>query len=162
MSWLSKYKKLENDSPAVARLDRMAAACREVTGDTLSPEARDGILNAVRNAAPRHDSLPVLFTPTRRLLLTGALPLLLAGVLLLTLNDGMQPPAVGVGGAPTVRMSKEGDQVLLHIANGGRPHYVSRSTQADRFEPSSAVRVSDGVYAERLSDRAGLVFYRID
>ncbi len=80
---------------------------------------------------------------------------------MLGLNDGMPRPELDES-SPTVRVSKQGDQVLFHVANGGRPHYVSRSLQPDRFEPSSAVRVSDGVYTERLSDRAGLVFYRID
>ena len=161
MSWLAGFKKLEHGSAAATRLDRMVHACREAADDRLSAEARDGILQSVRNTAPRPDPLRALFTPTRRLVLTGALPLLLAVVLLLTLDDGIQRPAVGEG-VPTVRVSKQGDEVLLHIANGGRPHYVSRSTQPDRFERSSTVRVSDGVYTERLKDRADLVFYRID
>ena len=161
MSWLAGFKNLEHGSAAATRLDRMAHACREVADDSLSAEARDGILQAVRNTAPRPAPLRALFTPTRRLLLTGALPLLLAVVLLLTLDDGMQRPVVGQGG-PTVRVSKQGDEVLLHIANGGRPHYVSRSTQPHSFDLSSKIRVSDGVYSERLRDRADLVFYRID
>jgi hypothetical protein len=52
--------------------------------------------------------------------------------------------------------------VLFHVANGGRPHFVSRSLQPDRFEPSSRVRVEGGAYSESLQDRADLVFYRID
>ncbi len=161
MRWFKKLKNLENGTPASTRLDRMVRACREVADDTLSVEAREGVLRAVLNTAPRHEALPALFTPTRRLVLTGALPLLLAGVLLLALDDGIQSPAVGEG-VPTVTVSKQGDQVLLQIANGGRPHYVSRSTQPDRFDPSSTVRVHDGAYAERLADQADLVFYRID
>ena len=161
MSWLAGLKNLENGSPAAMRLDRMVRACRKAAADRLSAEARDGILHAARKTAPRHAPLRALFTPTRRLVPTGALPLLLAAVLLLTLDDGIQRPAVGEG-VPTVTVSKQGDEVLLHIANGGRPHYVSRSTQPDRFEPSSVVRVSDGVYTERLRDREDLVFYRID
>ena len=161
MSWLAGFRNVENGSAAAGRLDRMVHACREVADESLSAEARDGILHAVRNAPSRHDPLRALFTPTRRWALTGVLPLLVGVVLLLTLDDGIQRPAVGEG-VPTVRVSKQGDDVLLHIANGGRPHYVSRSTQPDRFERSSTVRVSDGVYTERLRDRADLVFYRID
>ena len=52
MRWFKKLKNLENGTPASTRLDRMVRACREVADDTLSVEAREGVLRAVLNTAP--------------------------------------------------------------------------------------------------------------
>ena len=134
---------------------------RMTTANDPSGPARDRILNAATRSGEAHGSLPALFTPTRRLLLGAALPLLLAMGLLLTLDRGLAPPA-GIETGPRVTVFKQGNHVRFHVTNGGKAHHVSRSTQPDRFEAASMVELTDGEYIERLSDRADLVFYRID
>ncbi len=155
------FKNSKNRANGSDRLGQMLAAGRNARSQALSAEARDEILNAVRAQAPAGEPLPALFTPVRRLILTGALPVLLAALLLVGIDHEVRTPVTEEGGL-RVTVSKRGDELLFTIANGGRPHVVSRSTQPDRFEPSSAVPVADGAYSESLADQADLVFYRID
>ena len=137
------------------------ATRRSAGGSTLSAPARARILDAARNGADQPLELfPSLFTAPRRLIAAGALPLILAAGLLVLLNQ-RSPVAPEMGGFD-VQVSKVDGQVFFRIANGSREHTVYRSTVPDRFEPSSAVAVTDGSFTDALDDQADLVFYRID
>jgi hypothetical protein len=68
----------------------------------------------------------------------------------------------GTGRPAVVQVAKVGDRVEFTIANGGRSHYVYRSSAPDRFDHKKGVRVTGGAYAERLDDGPSIVFYRID
>jgi hypothetical protein len=59
-------------------------------------------------------------------------------------------------------VSKDGDRILFQIQNGGREHFVSRSTDPGRFDPGSRVPVSSGAYTDRLDCEEPLVYYRIE
>ena len=158
MPLLKNYKSEERSGDRIAE---MARACRS-TSLALSDEARDRILGEAVRHAPVEEPLPSLFTPGRRLLVAGALPVLLAGALLMGIDGEVRDPASSGEQPPVVSAEKHGDQVTFSISNGGRQHTVYRSTDPGRFEASSGVDVTDGTYVDRISDDADLVFYRID
>ena len=158
MRLLKNYK---NEGPGGERIAEMARACRAAS-PSLSEGARERILATARRHAPLEEPLPSLFTPGSRLLVAGALPVLLAGALLIGV-DGNVPSPVPTGEAPpVVTVVKQGEQVTFSISNGGREHPVYRSTDPGRFDTSSGVAVTDGAYIDRIDDDADLVFYRID
>jgi hypothetical protein len=128
---------------------------------TLSTDTRARILDAAQcQSEPAREMFPALFTAPRRLVAAGILPLVLAMGLLVMLNQGR--PVAPDSPSTTVHAVKQGDQVHFNIANGSRSHFVYRSTVPDRFEASSAVRVTDGAFVDAVDDQADLVFYRID
>jgi hypothetical protein len=98
----------------------------------------------------------------RRLLVAGALPLVLAGVLLIGIDGGVESPLSPGEGETRVAVFKQGDRVFFNIENGERRHVVYRSTDPVHFERVSGVSVTDGAYHDGLQDQADLVFYRID
>ena len=157
------YKNRKNGSDAAENLEAMIAAAREGgRSEGLSADCRERILNRALRGAASEGPLPGLFTPTRRLVVAGALPVVLAFALLVGFEQGVQPPRPPAEGAPQVAVFKRGDRVFFDIRNGDRQHYVCRSTQADRFDSSCGVPVTDGAYEDGLQDQASLVFYRID
>jgi hypothetical protein len=138
----------------------------------LSAESRARIVAEVVQGGPTLRPWPALFAPVGRLLVAGALPLLLAGTLMLALWNPMDVSMTGSSVAPidlaaaerptVVHVAKVGDRVEFQIRNGKRNHFVSRSSDPDRFDRADRVQVTDGAYADRLSGDASLVFYRID
>ena len=143
-------------------LRRAVRATRRTAGETvLSAPARDRILDAARIQAEQPMELfPSLFTAPRRLLVVGALPLILAMGLLVLLNqDTTVAPDLG---DPSLQVSKQNGQVFFRIANGSRDHVVYRSTVPDSFDGAAGVTVKDGSFSDPIDDHANLVFYRID
>jgi hypothetical protein len=65
-------------------------------------------------------------------------------------------------GTSRVAASKDGQNVVFLIDNGGRSHYVRKSSVPNDFGPSLTVRVKDGTYADPISGGQGIVFYRFD
>jgi len=145
---------------AGSRLERMIEAARATPETGLSGESRGRILREALHDGEADEALPALFTPTRRLLVAGALPVLLAVGLLVGIFPGKHQTTASH--PASIAVSKQGDQVLFTIRNGDRAHRVVRSSQPDRFDGSEGVAVTDGSYAEGLSDGSDLVFYRID
>jgi hypothetical protein len=157
------FKNYKKDSAGQQRLDAAIVACRAVaSAERLSGEARDRILGETLRGGAREELLPAVFTPTRRLLIAGALPLVLAVVLLVGIDGGVQPPPPAGEDVPRVAVVKQGDRVFFNIENGKRHHVVYRSTDPLHFERASGVPVTDGAYQDGLRDQADLVFYRID
>jgi hypothetical protein len=149
------------------RLGRAIHLARATEGGRLSAAAREAVLDAAIHGQDdrRFESLPALFTPTRKLAAAWALPLALAGTLFLGLPRTSGPGGGREGASPvptTVHVSKDGDRVLFTIANGDRNHRVYRSTTPDRFDPGVAMRVTGGEFVDRLDDRHAVVFYRIE
>jgi hypothetical protein len=160
---LSGLKNYKNDGTAGSALDRSIRACREAGSDErMSEEARDRVLNATLHNEAGGENLPALFTPTRRLWVAAAAPVLLTMALLVGFESGVDVPPASAQDEPQVAVVKQGDRVRFQIENGSRRHVVYRSTVPDRFEESSAVSVTDGAYEDGLQDQADLVFYRID
>jgi len=162
-------KKYPNDELAQALEQARQRRGRE---PRLSEEARARIVAEVVRVGPALRPWPALFAPTGRLLVAGALPLVLAGTLMLALWNPVDLSMTGSPAAPVeiagiarptvVEVAKVGDRVEFQILNGNRNHFVSRSDSPDRFDRTARVRVTDGAYADRLSGDTALVFYRID
>jgi hypothetical protein len=163
MKWLSQSTDRGREDEVRSRLERMVHAGRSAAEEGLSEEARTRVLSVALRDTGTDEPLPALFTPTRRLVVAGALPVLLAVALLVGIvPESRQPQLAGPTGSATIQVSKQGDEVLFNIANGHRAHRVARSTDPNRFEASDEVSVTNGAYSEHLSDTADLVFYRID
>lgn len=142
------------------RIDRLVQAARQGTAEQLSGAARARILE--ESLKPGFaEPLPSLFTPARRLVAAGALPVALAGALLLTLDRGVERPPDALE-RTRVAVSKEGESVLFAIQNGGRAHTVHRSSDPRGTAGGRRVEVTGGAYVESLQDQASLVFYRIE
>jgi hypothetical protein len=144
-------------------LDRLLAEARR-EGPGLSAAARGRILAESTRELPGKAFWPPLFAPTSRVLAAGALPLALAvGLMALVDRGGVQAPPTILGHkSPTVEVAKVGDRVEFKVSNGGRPHWVSRSTSPDEFDPDLRVRMREGAFADNLEDGTTLVFYRIE
>jgi hypothetical protein len=156
---LRNYK---NGDPERTELDRAVRAFREAGFDErVSEDARRRILNATLRGEAGEENLPALFTPTRRLWLAAAAPVLLTMALLVGFEKEIDVPPSSAEGEPRVAVFKQGDRVRFHIENGAQ-HVVYRSTSPDRFDEGSGVAVTDGSYEDGLRDQADLVFYRID
>jgi len=163
MAWLDDLRNYKKRRPDGKRLGAAIRACREATSEErLSAEARDAILSESLRARTTEEPLAAVFTPTRRLLVAGALPIALAVVLLVGIDGAVQTPPPALESAPRVAVVKQGDRVFFNIENGERPHVVYRSTDPANFERATGVAVTDGAYHEGLRDQADLVFYRID
>lgn len=156
------FSKKSGRSAGQETLRRAVRATRRTAADAvLSVSARDRILDAARNQADQPVELfPSLFTAPRRLLVAGALPLVLAMGLLVLLNH--DTPVAPELADPSVQFSKQDGQMFIRIANGSREHVVYRSTVPDRFERSAGVAVTNGSFIDAIDDKADLVFYRID
>jgi hypothetical protein len=163
MAWLSGLKNYKKGGPGETHVDAAIGACRAGrSDDRLSNQVHDRILSEALRGGPTEEPFPAVFTPTRRLLIAGTLPLILAVVLLVGIDGAPQsPPAPGEDG-PRVAVVKHGDHVVFNIENGKRRHVVYRSTDPVHFERASGVSVTDGAYHDGLQDQADLVFYRID
>jgi len=158
----SHFFKASNGLAGSETLRRAVRATRRTAGESeLSASARDRILDAARNQADQPGELfPSLFTAPRKLLLVGALPLMLAAGMLFLLNQSA--PVVPDLGPATMHVSKEDGQVFFRMADGSRSHVVYRSTDPNRFERSSGVQVTGGSFTDALDDQADLVFYQFD
>ena len=146
------YKNSKKSDASQQRLDRLVQACcaSNTAGPdpALSAPCRARIVEAAQHGSPR-GALPTLFTPTRQLVVAGALPLLLAAALMIPIDRAIAP-AFPADHVLTLQVSKQGDQVHFDIANGARNHYVARSTNPNRFDGPKDV-VTEGTYVDRLS-----------
>jgi len=133
-------------------------------GGRLSGAARDAILRSATtpDASPK-PRLVELFTPARRLALTGGLPAIALAVALgivaqpwnstrTTLDRTTRP----------MHASKMNGEVVFVIANGQRAHNVYRSTDPGRFNSDPAFVTRGGLFSDSLHTGPDLVFYRID
>ncbi len=148
-----------NSRDSGSKLEGLIRAGREASTERLSAGARSAILDEALKPAIS-EGPPALFTPTRHILVAGALPVVLAVALLVGSDPGVQPPPAGVDAAPEVTVSKVGGRVLFAIRNGGKPHTVYRTT--DPRGSGAGERITGGEYVDRLQDQDDLVFYRID
>jgi hypothetical protein len=131
---------------------------RNAPTPSLSSDARDRVLRRAIDETAAVRTFPALFVATRRLIFAGILPLLVLGVFAVLVSMPGDSPEAG----PNVIASRMGDRVVFTIANGGGGHTVYRSTEAHRFEPGGAVRVTDGEFEVPADEDARVVFYRID
>ena len=126
----------------------------------LSPATRGEILRTALESRPEKASYRPLLGIIPRRILSGAIPALALGAVLVLVGERM---GGGSHARPlSIRAAKNGDDVVFTIANGGRPHRVLKSTVPTRFDPTTAVTVRDGAYRDATDDGSGLVFYRID
>lgn len=146
-------------------LDQALADWRrsERGSERLSAPARERILEAAGRGGGqrvRFESAVPLFLPARRFALATVLPLLIlsvaAGYLLLPAGPAEK------AGAPRLLASRQGEEVVFVIANGDRPHTVSRVTDPRGLEAGEPVAVEQGVFRDRADSGEDLVFYRID
>lgn len=134
--------------------------------ERLSGPARQRILDAVGESGERRvrfESPAPLFVPVRRFALATALPLVVLGLAVgyfLLPGSGVGPAADGA--APLLLASRQGNEVVFVIANGDRPHRVTRTDDPSLPEAGEPVEVEQGVFRDRLESDAKLVFYRID
>jgi hypothetical protein len=140
----------------------MLRAARSAPEESLSPGARERILDAALRRDVVDSPLPTLFSPARKLVVAGALPVLLGVALVVGIDPGERGSSPSTSTQSRIQVSKQGGQVRFEIVNGDRAHRVVRSTHPGRFEAENGVAVTDGSYAERLADSSDLVFYRID
>ena len=131
---------------------------REMPAPTLSPDAREAVLRRALDKKAFVGTFPELFMTTRRLVLAGALPLVLLGILVVL----AMLPGTPIDSEPTVMASRVGDRVVFTIGNGNKGHVVYRSTVPHSFDPETGVRVDNGEFAVPVDDGAPVVFYRID
>lgn len=143
-------------------LEPWTHAAGSMPEERLSGTARERILNAALRSDHQQEALPSLFAPARRLWLAGALPLALALLFVTGLERGVAVAPETSPVAPTLRVSKLGDQVHFALENGKRSHKVVRSTDPRPIVAGAGLEMTDGAYAEGLQDGANLVFYRID
>lgn len=146
-------------------IDEWQAVATVATDDERLPDAaRARILRQARSrreSGPKALLLP-LFLPARRFALAAALPALLVTLglgYLLAPGDRLAP---GLENA-TMRLhvDKVGDEVVLLIANGDRPHRVYKSSRPNSLPSESVGSITRGSFRDRL-DGADLVFYRVE
>lgn len=153
--WLGKG----NRSP---RLESSIERWRRQIGPDarISDESRSRILGSVcDDVEPARGSLVPLFVSSRQWALAAVTPVLVLTLVLGYL--GLSGTAPGSGDA-TVRVSKQGGDVVFLIANGQRGHRVYRSTSPDGQDSWKAYTTTTGSFRDRLHSEADLVFYRID
>jgi len=131
---------------------------RNAPSPSLSSDARERVLRRALDETAAVRSFAALFVTGRRLVFAGILPLIILGVFAVLVTMPGDSPEAG----PNVIASRIGDRVVFTIANGGGGHTVYRSTEAHRFEPGGAVRVTDGEFKVPADEDARVVFYRID
>jgi hypothetical protein len=130
--------------------------------ETLSEGSRSRVFQAVTEGDAVPPAWARLFTPWRRMALTGLAPLLLVVAVVGWLGLRVEGPRHDILQPIGVEVVKTGDEVVFNIANGGRDHFISTSERPDRFDGSTRAKVVDGTFADRLDRGSELVFYRID
>ncbi|ANM28916.1 hypothetical protein ABI59_03785 [Acidobacteria bacterium Mor1] len=147
-----------------ALLDQAIRAARAPREERLSGDARASIVAAAAQGRLETRPAQPLFRPFWQVLGAAVAPVALGVALLVSLGPtgsmlGNQP---GPGSdAIQVHALKVGDRVVFTIDNGAEEHTVNRSEDPTRFDPASAVKVTDS-YAEKLENGSNLVFYRIN
>jgi hypothetical protein len=131
--------------------------------EKLSVPTRERILEAATregNRQVRFDLPAPLFLPARRFALAALLPLVLLSV---ALGYFLVPAGPGEApGAPRLMATRLGDEVVFVIANGDRPHRVTKASDPRGFDSGEPVAVEQGVFRDHVDSGANLVFYRID
>ena len=130
----------------------------------LSGAARDAVLrSATASDTSPKPRLVELFTPARRLALTGALPAIALAAALGILGQPRESARVTSDDATRpMHASKMNGEVVFVIANGQRAHNVYRSTDPDQFNNDPAFVTRGGLFSDSLHTGPDLVFYRID
>ena len=131
----------------------------ESSQERLSASARAGIRQGIVSAGDGAVHAP-LFAPLGRLLAAGALPVLLLGLLAVSLIGPAWSPDQEL--PPRISAEKSGGHVIFYIANGGRSHQIYRSSDPASFGPSSSFGEARTVFHDRLGNDGDVVFYRID
>jgi hypothetical protein len=132
------------------------------TQESLRPATRARILSAARDGAPQTRRSESLFLPLPRLALAAAAPTL---VLTLAVAFLLLPQG---GGDPVERpraellASKQGNDVVFVIANGGTTYQVYKSSQVNQLGTWEPYTKTEGTFRDRLDSGADLVFYKID
>jgi hypothetical protein len=149
--WEERLRGLVDDSREQARNQRLSGA------------TRTRILREATREEGLESPLPAFFTPTRRLVLAGGLPVVLTVALLVGLDRGAQDRGERSAGAgPVVTVSKADGEVRFDIRNGHKDYRVYRAADPQGFDRKRSVRVTDGRYSETLAEPVELVFYRIE
>ena len=168
MRIMAKLRRKAPANEASQRLDRAIRAWREAepTRSELSDATRRRVIDEVGSARRQIGVRPqaLLFVPARRLALAAALPVVALSVLIASWLWG--PTGRLAPGAPTdvprIEASKQAGDVVFVIANGGRPHRVSKSLRPNGLGAAEVITVTEGQFRDRLEADARLVFYRID
>jgi len=152
-TWLGRESRSPRLESSIERWRRQGG--RE---ERLSHERRTGILRRVSAEAAPAPLVP-LFVTSRQWAAVAVTPVL---VLTLALGYlGLSGSDRGAGDA-TVRVTKQGGDVVFLIANGTRDHRVYKSTTPAGRDSWKAYTTTTGSFRDRLHSDADLVFYRID
>lgn len=132
--------------------------------DVLSRSAREAVRRDAFNFGDQHVSrLSELFTPTRRLALTGVIPAIALAAVLGFVAKPWDRASVGYDTpSQPIHASKMNGEVVFMLANGDHAHSVYRSTQPDQFGKSPAFQTMRGSFSDSLRSGPDLVFYRVD
>ena len=144
------------------QLDRAIAELRtsiEPAQGRLSEGLRDKILEVSLRPGEEIRPMSSLFLPTQKLALAGGLPLALSAALLFVFAYLRTPPVAPLVG---VQATKQGDQVILTIADGGRSHIVYKSNIPVHFERGRGIRIENGSFSDLATGGPDVVFYRIE
>ena len=139
-------KRPENDLVRQAVVDWR----RDMPQPTLSSDARNVVQRRALEEKVSVGGFPALFVTTRRMVLAGALPLVLLGILVVVATL----PGSPIDTEPTVMANRVGNRVIFTIANGNEGHVVYRSTVAHRFDREAGVRVDDGEFEVPVDEDA--------
>lgn len=135
-------------------LETAVRALRASTGsDTLSGDARSAIFRRISDRQTARGPLATLFPPRWRMVLAGALPIVLAAVVV---GIGQRTDTTDELGGPVL---KQGNQVVFHVPEGAT---VTKSAVPFAFDRSRSIRVEDGTFADTMGTGPRLVFYRIE
>ena len=158
-----------NPETAAKTLDRLVRGAR----GALPAEAFDGptrariVDAAFRGARVDEESAP-LFVPIRRWIGAVLAPTMALAVLFVPMLRERTPARPDTVSAPRMTISKQGDEVVFDIANGGTVHRIYRAESVSELRsglgdrPFAEVK---GSFRDRLAPRDGepaLVFYRIE
>ena len=132
--------------------------------DLLSSSAREAVRRAaIDSVSTRTASFSELFTPVRRLALTGVLPAIVLAAALGFVAKPWHSVSTGYDSpSQPIHATKLNGEVVFVLASGDQSHSVYRSTQPDQFSTAPAFQTIRGSFSDSLRSGPNLVFYRID
>ncbi len=148
-------------------LQRALDGWRSVEADRgreqLSDGARANVLALSRQSnAPKRPALSALFVPFRRIVAATAVPALALSLSFAWLIGSGGPELTQKIASLQVEASKIDGEAVFSIANGGRTHRVYRSSSTGEIGREDLYATTTETFRDSLSDRARVVFYRID
>ena len=153
--WSRLFGSQASSDPSDQILDRALAELRATDEvEQLSAKSRAFIVDELLsgNGAPAPSGL----RGGVRLAL-AAVPVVLAGVLLVSIGDGWRS-----SGPDWVKVEKVDGEVVFTLADSSRSHRVLASTDARRFAGARELRTVDGEIQVDPENEPKLVFYRVD